>query len=852
MKFSKLSVLLLITVSLCNSLHPMDPRKSPESWQDLEICIASLLRLPGETTKDDMFNIIRTKGLNVALMGDYEQISSCVRGIKRSFMYQNIAQLSQQPMLTQCIIDCLGAAYHFTYYDSMTGKVNAILRPHAQAIIQQLRCAEYKRPACSETPGTSSEEEPKAKKQQTAAEKDTHETTSATSAVVSFWQQPWLISHMAEFLSLKDRFQLACASKDTRLSLQQSNKLEHFRTFMREVANPIDYTIHKAQGNPNVSIDGITYNTQEVLNFLYANIAEVLINNVYDPIVYVLEQAQGSSTVAIYGKNFDTNQLIKELYKLGADVNRVCDRAADNTYCEDIIEYSPSDDVYLPHHLEKIDIASEIYDTLTSEQKLDIAQWHTLTYDLPFFDDFMVHPKNHREDMSEFYNTIIDKCTELKCQYPNDGIVVTINGHIILTQEFIQKLSEFNIVSLMIPHESHFPGGIGQIEQLEHLRELFLRVNENAITDDSVKALCNLRQLRSLTIRQYNSYQRDSCITIPSEIINLKKLRFLDLREVWVQQLPQEIGQIEQLRLLTLNEDDPLNTLTPALASLKNLLILKIGWAQTDENITIAKNLMRSFKKLQKLYTFSCREITDLGDEIKHLSTVRLLGIYGPTVQTVIPDTICLFPALEELCVFIQDSFCSCTFSLLQYCADNHVRFWLDGGNIVDKTDVEMQDILRLRQRLESDKALSIISPETRSLADITYENALSTLIQPKEKPLLIIEEIIPLYRHNINLRSLLDSVAEQNTQELKRIADLRDFLNTHKEVYTQILRDDLNDPSKSEKIHTMANTLLELLQTSTTSEEQLWIAHTGLLPLLEQYIQNIQEKEAFVYSALH
>lgn len=234
-----------------------------------------------------------------------------------------------------------------------------------------------------------------------------------------------------------------------------------------------------------------------------------------------------------------------------------------------------------------------------------------------------------------------------------------------------------------------------------------------------------------------------------------------------------------------------------------------------------------------------------------------LLGIYGPSVKTVIPDTICLPPALKELCIFIHGNFCSCTFSLLQYCADNHVRFWLDGGDIVMRTgdglqDDELLDILELRRRLESDKALAIIPPVIQYFANSRHENALYTLTQPKEKPLDIIKEILPLYRHRTELRNILDSVAEQNTQVLKRITDLRDFLHTHKEAYTQILRDDLNDPSKSEKIHIMANTLLELLQTSTISKEQLGIAHTELLPLLEQYIQDIQEKEAFVYSVLH
>jgi hypothetical protein len=823
----------------------MNPAQRPSTGKGLELCISGLLRNPGEDTPEAMLNIIQTHGLDVALMNDYTRISACTHYIKRAFGYQNIAQISQQPMLTLCITDALRYTYEFLDDDT--------IRHHAQNITRQLRQTttkmHTKRTCRPESPCTESEES-MTKKRYTQTE-ETPATAQTTSSIVPFCQQPWLISHMAAFLSLKDRFQLACASKATSSSLKEPNKLEHLRTFMREISNPIDYIIRKAQGSTNVSINGIIYNTQEVLDFLYTNIAEVLINNVYDPIIYVLEQAQGSSTVEIYGKHFNTNQLIKDLYKHGADVNRVCDRTTDGTYCEDLGDYNPGDDIHIPHHLEKIDITADIYDTLTVEQKLDSAQWHTLIYNLPFHDDIFEHPESIIEPMNKFYNTLIGDCEKLKNKHPNDGIVITINGSTIFTQEIIQKLSEFNIVSLMVPYPCNFSDGIKHIKQLQHLRELFICTNLNFFTDNDFKALCNLRQLRSLTIRHDHDDRNNSCITIPQEIRNLKKLCFLDLRDLWIQSLPQEIGQLEQLRLLSLTEQHPLNALTSALSSLKNLLILKIGWTQTDENIAIAKSLVHSLKKLRNLYTYSCREISDLGDEIKYLSTLGLLGIYDPNGKAVIPDTICLLPALKELCVFIQQDFCSCTFSLLQYCADNHVRFWLDGNDIVMKTDDELLDILELRRRLESDKSLDIIPPVVQHMANFKYENALYTLTQPKEKPLSIIKEILPLFRYRKELRNILDAVAEQNTQALKRIIDLRNFLNKNKEVYTQILLYDLHDSSRPEQIHTMAKTLLGLLDTTTRTEGQLGIAHEGWLPLLEQYIKDIQEKEAFANSIL-
>ncbi len=848
MNILKPAFLLLISALTQNALYSMNPAQRPSTGKGLELCISGLLSNPGEDTPEAMFNIIQTHGLDVALMNDYTRISACTHYIKHAFGYQNIAQISQQPGLTQCITDALRYTYEFLDDDT--------IRHHAHNITRQLRQTtpkmHTKRTRSHEENTCSESEESMTKKQRTQPE-EVATTTHANTSVVPLWEHPHLINHIATFLPLKDRFHLACTSKATNSSLKEPNTLEHLRTFMREIANPIDYILHKAHGNPNVSIDGIIYNTQEVLAFLYANIAEVLINNVYDPIIYVLEKAQGSSTVEIYGKHFNTNQLIQDLYKHGADINRVCDRTDDDeeTYSADIGNYSPSDDIYIPRHLEKIAIPSDIYDTLTVEQKLDSAQWHILRYALPFNRDIFEHPENSTEAMNAFYNTLIGACEKLKNEYPDDGIVIIIDGNAILTQEIIQKLSKFNIVSLLMPHSVNFLDGIKHIEQLKHVRELFICIPLNSLTTDDVKALCNLRQLRSLTIRHDYFHSNDVCITIPPEIKNLKKLRFLDLRNLWIQTLPQEIEQLEQLRLLALTEAHPLNTLTEALSSLKNLLTLKIGWAKTDENIAIAKSLVHSLKKLKNLYTYSSREITDLGDEIKYLSTLGLLGIYDTNVKAVIPDTICLLPALKELCVFIQQNFCSCTFSLLQYCADNHVRFWLDGNDIVMKTDDELLDILELRRRLESDKSLDIIPPVIQYMANSKYKNALYTLTQPKEKPLSIIKKILPLFRYRTELRNILDAVAEQNTQALKRIIDLRNFLNKNKEVYTQILLYDLHDSSLPEQIHTMAKTLLGLLDTTTRTEGQLGIAHEGWLPLLEQYIKDIQEKEAFANSVL-
>jgi len=726
MNYLKLALLLLIGAATQSSLYSMNHGQRPSTGKGLEVCISGLLRNPGDDTPEAMWNIIKTSMLDESLMNDYARISACVHYIKRAFWHQNIAQISQQPRLTQYIADALRYTYEFLDDDT--------IRHHAQNIARQLRQTttkiRTKRVDRPESPCSESEES-MSKKQCTKTEEATA-TAQTTSSIVPFYQQPWLMSHMAEFLSLKDRFQLACASKDTRLSLQQSNKLEHFRTFMREVANPIDYIIHKAQGNPNVSIDGIIYSTQEVLDFLYANIAEILINNVYDPIVYVLEQAQGSSTVEIYGKSFDTNQLIKELYKLGADVNRVYNRTLE--HCIDLCNYNAGEDIHLPHRLEKIEIAQDIYDSLDAEQQLDLAQWHIVEYRAPAIPgNFWEAPEEHIQEINTLYLGLITQCESIAQNYPNDGIVIEMPlsiDNIIITEELIRNLSRFNIVSLIIECDVKFPNGMHHLAQLQHLRELYIfDIFDSAEEVNAFPSeLCTMVQLRSLAIHADRSNKSE--ITIPAQIESLKKLRFLDLRELYLDQLPAEIGELEQLRLLAF---DKVETLTPEIATLKNLILYQGTWEQTDTNKILARQCLSRLKKLQKIYIFDNFQLEDLGEEIKHLLALQLVysnhWAYGGEMKH-IPNNIEFLPSLKKLTIYGVNN-PTISFTLLRYIAANNITFCLSTFDDLEA----LRNIIALRDYIEVHESLGKIILESN--------NDLSTQTKTTQVAALLLQESI-------------------------------------------------------------------------------------------------------------
>ncbi len=703
MNILKPAFLLLISALTQNALYSMNPAQRPLTGKGLELCISGLLSNPGDDTDDTkkveaLFNIIQKHGLDVALMNDYARIDACTHYIKRAFGDQNIAQIIQQPGLTQCITDALRYTYEFLDDDT--------IRHHAHNITRQLRqttTMHTKRSRSQEENPCSESEESMTKKQCTQPE-EVATTTHANTSVVPLWEHPHLINHIATFLPLQDRFHLACTSKATSSSLKEPNTLEHLRTFMREIANPIDYILHKAHGNPNVSIDGIIYNTQEVLAFLYANIAEVLINNVYDPIIYVLEKAQGSPTVEIYGQRFSTNALIKELYKLGADVNRVHNRTL--THCIDFGNYNPGGDIGFPDHLEKIEIAQDIYASLDSEQQLDLAQWHIIEYNAPILPWEHAEISEHIQEINESYQGLIQQCQDIAQKYPKDGIILYMplsEEDVVMTKELIDSLSKFNIVSLILENTVDFCDGIHHLAQLKHLRELYIF----EIYDDKFNVfpqeLCNLTQLRSLVIHAKVGDAVE--VTIPSDIKNLKKLRFLDLRELDLDQFPSEIGELKQLQLLAF---DYVGTLTPELASLKNIQVYQGTWEQTDTNKILAQQCLSRLKKLHTIYIVDDYQLEDLGKEMEHLISLKSIHIDheahgGFEGIRYIPDNIELLPSLQELIIAAYSSDYTISFTLLKHIVNKRITIWF---NEFDNLEALIK-IIALREYIMNRKSLS-------------------------------------------------------------------------------------------------------------------------------------------------
>ena len=147
----------------------------------------------------------------------------------------------------------------------------------------------------------------------------------------------------------------------------QSNREIVLKQFARQMRNPINYIVNKAHGSASVTIDGISFPTQQVLDYLFDHIAEILIANKYDPIRYVLNAAKGNPTVIIYGKVFDTTKLLNQLYDCGADVNKTADYMA--SYVDQYIMAGDGDESEEPL-LDRIILPDAVYQRLNAERKI--------------------------------------------------------------------------------------------------------------------------------------------------------------------------------------------------------------------------------------------------------------------------------------------------------------------------------------------------------------------------------------------------------------------------------------------------------------------------------------------------
>ena len=167
--------------------------------------------------------------------------------------------------------------------------------------------------------------------------------------------------------------------------------------------------------------------------------------------------------------------------------------------------------------------------------------------------------------------------------------------------------------------------------QLHILQCLALRFRENLTT--LPESIGQLQNLKELTL--------ESCInlsTLPESIGQLKNLTTLRLRNCKnLTTLPESIGQLSNLKKLDLDGYYNLTTLPESIGQLQNLQELSLS---SCKNLTTLSESIGQLQNLQKLHLSGCENLQRLPESIGQLQNLQYLDLSGCENLTTLPESI--------------------------------------------------------------------------------------------------------------------------------------------------------------------------------------------------------------------
>jgi Leucine-rich repeat (LRR) protein len=178
-----------------------------------------------------------------------------------------------------------------------------------------------------------------------------------------------------------------------------------------------------------------------------------------------------------------------------------------------------------------------------------------------------------------------------------------------------------------------------RILQLRNLRYLDLGIAGLKILPDVIG---ELGELRGLTLDGGTWYVLRYSLEIPPFIAQLQKLEYLDLRGKHIGQLPNEIGQLHNLRRLSLSYTR-VETLPDSIGDLRQLRYIEIHdskFKRLPETIGNLENL--------EILDVSNRELVALPDSIGDLHRLEKLHL-DHVAMNELPDSVCDLTSLREL-----------------------------------------------------------------------------------------------------------------------------------------------------------------------------------------------------------
>ncbi len=409
------------------------------------------------------------------------------------------------------------------------------------------------------------------------------ETTTPCTAVQEAFNQPPLLSHLASFLPPKDFFRFAQVNR----ACSSGCKKE--------------------------------YNTA----LFYNKTALFLIENFSNPIHHVLKHTDESGITTINETQFDAGQLIDTLQSLGAQICRIANhrRSIKMQTKAQLIDARLYN--WEPPYLKPIpsrcpntqnDIEHGLWIYLSNSTELTSPDAQS--------DDVAMTGDENDTHISE---NIIESIRRVCIKKHPAGIALDLTKHPeIITQELLEALSQFPIVSLCLTdcrfsHDVNFR----ILAKFTELRELFIGGKDSPnITTDELKALCSLKHLQALVLRNADITQ------ISFEESQLRKLRYLNLQDNPITSI-DNIVTLDNLRILILTSSHPseplLESIPNSIKHLKNLRVLLVN------NCDVSIGNLRT-----------------ISPEINNLTHLKILDVSGNQVEK-LPETMCTMHSLKEL-----------------------------------------------------------------------------------------------------------------------------------------------------------------------------------------------------------
>ncbi|XP_031131444.1 putative disease resistance protein RGA3 [Ipomoea triloba] len=250
-----------------------------------------------------------------------------------------------------------------------------------------------------------------------------------------------------------------------------------------------------------------------------------------------------------------------------------------------------------------------------------------------------------------------------------------------LTLDLLNGLKSVRVLSLHGCELEKLPKKIGN---LLHLRYIDL---SESVVNELPDAVCSLYNLQTLDLKRCQKFSR-----LPDGIGNLRQLRYIDLSCSKVETLPDTICSLENLQTLDLGYCSQFSRLPDKIGDLSQLRYINLSWSEVE---TLPDTIC-SLENLQTLVLERCEHFSRLPEGIGNLINLRHLNIRYTNRLEMMPQGIAKLTqlcSLSEFKVGKESSILEYMEKLNQLKGELSIFFLCDLNNATDVEEAEKAEL---------------------------------------------------------------------------------------------------------------------------------------------------------------